>query len=58
MAIALGFCGSAGASPQPINATALRSAAPPANATIVAQHCRCVERHWNGFCKLRVCRDR
>jgi len=31
-----------------------------ANATMIdqVQRCRCVERRWNGSCKLRVCRDR
>jgi hypothetical protein len=29
----------------------------PAASIIVAQRCRCVERRWNGSCKLRVCRD-
>ena len=28
-----------------------------AKSIIVAQRCRCVERRWNGSCKLRVCRD-
>jgi hypothetical protein len=31
--------------------------ASPAASIIVAQRCRCVERRWNGSCKLRVCRD-
>jgi len=31
--------------------------AAPAASIIVAQRCRCVERRWNGSCKLRVCRD-
>lgn len=24
---------------------------------VVAQRCRCVERRWNGSCKIRACRD-
>jgi hypothetical protein len=35
----------------------LNKAATPASTIIVAQRCRCVERRWNGSCKLRVCRD-
>lgn len=39
-----------------------RAGAPAVNASsakamIIAQRCRCVERRWNGSCKLRLCRD-
>ena len=60
-AIAVAVCvcfaaGSAGATQStPTNATVI---APKAKATVLAaRRCRCVERRWNGSCKLRVCRD-
>jgi hypothetical protein len=56
LALAISFAGSAGAITSPTNATAVK-AGPPANMTIV-QRCRCMERRWDGSCKLRVCRDR
>ena len=57
LAAAMSLGGPAGAAAPPTNATLFDKAA-PANATIVvAQRCRCVERRWNGSCKLRVCRD-
>jgi hypothetical protein len=42
----------------PANGLSIGTAA--ANATMIdqVQRCRCVERRWNGSCKLRVCRDR
>ena len=60
VAIASAIClaGPSGAATPPTNATIFGDkVAAPANATIVAQRCRCVERRWNGSCKLRVCRD-
>ncbi len=54
VAIAFSFAGSAGATE---GAFSPAVTAPTAKATIVAQRCRCVERRWNGSCKLRVCRD-
>jgi hypothetical protein len=58
LAAAICVSGPSGAATSPTNATLFGKAATPANATIVAQRCRCVERRWNGSCKLRVCRDR
>jgi hypothetical protein len=42
----------------PANGLSIGTAA--ANATMIdqVQRCRCIERRWNGSCKLRVCRDR
>ena len=56
--VAIGLAGSSGAIASPTKTTVSDKVAPPANATVVAQRCRCVERRWNGSCKLRVCRDR
>ena len=54
----IGLSGSSGAATSPKNATVIGQLTSPSNATIiVAQRCRCVERRWNGSCKLRVCRD-
>jgi len=55
IAIVVGFAGPAGAAtPQ----TATVNATPSTSKNIVvAQRCRCVERRWDGSCKLRVCRD-
>ncbi len=53
---AICLAGPAAATAPPTNATVIDKAA-PANATVIAQRCRCVERRWNGSCKLRVCRD-
>jgi hypothetical protein len=60
VAIAAAVClvGSSGAVAVPTKTTVSDAAAAPAKATVVAQRCRCVERRWNGSCKLRVCRDR
>lgn len=56
IAIVISFAGSAGAVAS--QATAAVNATPTtAMNIVVAQRCRCVERHWNGSCKLRVCRD-
>ena len=54
-AFAISFAGSAGALSPPTNATAVQ-VTPSTNATIVAQRCRCVEKRWNGSCKLQVCK--
>ena len=55
--IAIGLIAPSSASPVPSNATPAKAS--PASATIiVAQRCRCVERRWNGSCKLRVCRNK
>jgi hypothetical protein len=58
--VAMAFAIAAGATSP---ATATEQAMTPvvkasnAKSIIVAQRCRCVERRWNGSCKLRVCRD-
>jgi hypothetical protein len=54
VAVVVGFAGSANAS-GPATSTTVNAS--PANGIAVAQRCRCVERRWNGSCKLRVCRD-
>jgi hypothetical protein len=58
LAAALGLAGTSGSYAAPANGVSIGTAA--ANATIIdqVQRCRCVERRWNGSCKLRVCRDR
>lgn len=59
VAAAIGFAGPSGAVTTPTKATVSDNiAASPVKPTVVAQRCRCVERRWNGSCKLRVCRDR
>lgn len=56
IAIVIGCAGSAGAAA--LQSTAAVNATPiTAKNIVVAQRCRCVERRWNGSCKLRVCRD-
>ena len=55
IAIVVGFAGSAGAATSQ-TATVSTSSSASKN-IVVAQRCRCVERRWNGSCKLRVCRD-
>lgn len=54
--IAISFAWPSGALTPPTTATAVR-VVPPADATIVAHICRCVERRGNGSCKMRECRD-
>jgi hypothetical protein len=54
LAVAFGFAGTADATEATMSPTVK---APPAALIIVAQRCRCVDRRWNGSCKLRVCRD-
>jgi hypothetical protein len=58
LAASLGLASTSGSFAAPANGLSIGTAA--ANATIIdeAQRCRCVERRWNGSCKLRVCRDR
>jgi hypothetical protein len=58
IAAIIGLAGPAGASTPLTKATPANNVSMPANATVVAAQCRCVERRWNGSCKLRVCRDR
>ena len=60
LAIVFGLASACGAVASPSKAAANASPvnASPVNATVVAQRCRCVERRWNGSCKLRICRDR
>jgi hypothetical protein len=41
----------------PTKAVSDAVAAPAKGTIVVAQRCRCVERRWNGSCKLRVCKD-
>ena len=57
LAAGIGLAGTSGSFAAPANGTTIGTAA--ANATIVdqVQRCRCIERRWNGSCKLRVCRD-
>jgi hypothetical protein len=55
-AILFGLAGAAGAAAPATPAPAAANAT-PVGSVIVAQRCRCVERRWNGSCKLRVCRD-
>jgi hypothetical protein len=57
MIVAAGIVSAPGAYAAPANGLSIGTAA--ANATIIdqVQRCRCVERRWNGSCKLRVCRD-
>lgn len=57
IAIAVGFSGSAGAAVAPQTAAAANATPITSQNIVVAQRCRCVERRWNGSCKLRVCRD-
>jgi hypothetical protein len=58
LAASLGLAATSGSNAAPANGLAIGTAA--ANATLIdqVQRCRCVERRWNGSCKLRVCRDR
>ena len=58
VAAALSFAGASGALATPTKSTASEAAGPHSKMTVLAQRCRCVERRWNGSCKLRVCRDR
>jgi hypothetical protein len=58
IAATIGFAGPCGAATTPTNATGTDVVAALAKGIVVAQRCRCVERRWNGSCKLRVCRDR
>jgi hypothetical protein len=54
--LAVAFGDAANAGQQPDNAAGMNEFS-----TFRAQpaaRCRCVERRWNGSCKLRVCRDR
>ena len=57
VAAGIGLLGTSGSIAAPANGLSIGTAA--ANATIIdqAQRCRCVERRWDGSCKLRVCRD-
>lgn len=56
IAIVIGFAGSAGAAASQSSA-AIKATPIVSKNIVVAQRCRCVERRWNGSCKLRVCRD-
>jgi hypothetical protein len=57
LAAGTGLAGTSGAFAAPANGLSIGEAA--ANATMIdqAQRCRCVERRWDGSCKLRICRD-
>ena len=57
VAIVVSFSGSAGAAVAPQTAAAVNATPITSKNIVVAQRCRCVERRWNGSCKLRVCRD-
>jgi hypothetical protein len=52
LAASLGLAATSGSSAAPASGLAIGTAA--ANATLVdqVQRCRCVERRWNGSCKL------
>jgi hypothetical protein len=52
------FTGPSDAIATPTKAISDAVAAPAKGTIVLAQRCRCVERRWNGSCKLRVCRDR
>ena len=58
LAAGLGLASTSGSFAAPASGTSIGDAA--ANATMIdqVQRCRCVERRWNGSCKLRICRDR
>jgi hypothetical protein len=51
-----GMLGASGAVAAVTDATAVSDAVK--GVVMLEQRCRCVERRWNGSCKLRVCRDR
>jgi hypothetical protein len=51
-----GMLGTSGAVAAVTDATAVSDAVK--GVVTLEQRCRCVERRWNGSCKLRVCRDR
>ncbi len=55
IAIAVSFAGSAGAATS--GTAAVNTTSSASKNIVLAQRCRCVERRWNGSCKLRVCRD-
>jgi hypothetical protein len=57
VAVATCFAGPSGAIATPTKAVSDAVAAPAKGTIVVAQRCRCVERRWNGSCKLRVCKD-
>jgi hypothetical protein len=58
VAVATCFTGPSGAIATPTKGVSDAVVAARAKGTIVvAQRCRCVERRWNGSCKLRVCKD-
>jgi|HubBroStandDraft_2_1064218.scaffolds.fasta_scaffold206151_2 hypothetical protein len=54
LAVAFAFAAPAGATE---TATTPTVNAPHAASIIVAQRCRCVDRRWNGSCRVRDCRD-
>ena len=55
IAAAAGLAGTSGAVAAAANASMVSDAIK--GVTILEQRCSCVERRWNGSCKLRVCRD-
>ena len=58
LSAAMCLAGASGALAAPTKTTDSKVTAAPAKMTVLAQRCRCVERRWNGSCKLRVCRDK
>ncbi len=58
IAVAMGPVGLSCAAAMPSKETGRATVSAPAKNMILAQRCRCVERRWNGSCKLRVCRER
>jgi hypothetical protein len=59
VAVCVGISMSASAAAAaPAGATAIGDGAAAISVLDQVQRCRCVERRWNGSCKLRVCRDR
>jgi hypothetical protein len=58
IAAAIGLADTYGAGAAPVNASVIGNAVNASTIIDLVQRCRCVERRWNGSCKLRVCRDK
>ena len=58
LAASLGLAGTSGSFAAPASGLSIGEAAASATMIDQVQRCRCVERRWNGSCKLRICRDR
>jgi hypothetical protein len=57
IAAVIGLVGTSGVIAAPVNATAIGNASSAGTIVDQVQRCRCVEKRWNGSCKLRVCKD-